>query len=186
MRNEKVLILVKQAMLAAVALILMYVVRFSIFPAAPYLEYDMADVPILIGTFMFGPFAGLALTAVVSALQWLLVSPQSGWVGALMHFFATGGFVLVAGFIYRRFHTKRGAIISLVLGSLTMIALMIPLNFIFTVHFNGLQLDAVKAMILPIIVPFNAIKAGINSVVTFMLYKATERLLFPKRRTGNS
>ena len=119
MRSKKVVWLVKMALLTALSLVLMYLVRFPIFPAAAYLEYDMADVPILIGTFMYGPGAGLLLTGVVSLLQWLLVSPQSGWVGGLMHFLATGGFVLVAGFLYQHKHTRKGAVLSLLLGTLT-------------------------------------------------------------------
>ena len=83
---------VKLGLLAAISILLVYLIHFPIFPAASYLEYDMADVPILIGTFLFGPLWGLLLTAVVSVLQWVLVSPASGWVGALMHFCATGGF----------------------------------------------------------------------------------------------
>ena len=82
---------VKLGLLAAISILLVYLIHFPIFPAASYLEYDMADVPILIGTFLFGPLWGLLLTAVVSVLQWVLVSPASGLVGALMHFCATGG-----------------------------------------------------------------------------------------------
>lgn len=108
MRNAKVKWLVEMALLCAMSLVLMYVVRFSIFPAAPYLEYDMADVPILIGTFLFGPVSGLILTLIVSLLQWITVSIASGWVGAVMHFFATGAFVLIAGLIYKRCTASRG------------------------------------------------------------------------------
>ena len=64
--------MVKLGMLTALSIILVYAIHFPIFPAASYLEYDMADVPILIGTFLYGPWWGLALTAVVSVLQWLL------------------------------------------------------------------------------------------------------------------
>ena len=170
MRNAKVKWLVEMALLCAMSLVLMYVVRFSIFPAAPYLEYDMADVPILIGTFLFGPVSGLSL------LQWITVSIASGWVGAVMHFFATGAFVLIAGLIYKKMHSLKGALIGLVCGSLVMIALMIPLNLIFTVHYNGVPAQVVQGMIWPILVPFNAIKAGINSVVTFLAYKPISRL----------
>ena len=97
--------LVKLGMLAALSILLVFLIHFPIFPTAAYLEYDMADVPILIGTFLFGPWWGLLLTGVVSLLQWLLVSPASGWVGAIMHFFATGSCVLVAGLLYRRKHS---------------------------------------------------------------------------------
>lgn len=90
MRNKRVEKLVKLALLCAMSLVLMYVVRFPLIPSLPFLEYDMADVPILIGAFMFGPLEGLLLTAVVSLLQALTVSAGSGWVGCAMHFFATG------------------------------------------------------------------------------------------------
>ena len=177
MRNKKVEWIVKMGVLCAVSLVLMYLVRFPIFPAASYLEYDMADVPILIGTFMFGPAAGLMLTAIVSILQWLLVSPASGWVGALMHFCATGGFVLAAGLIYRLRHTRGGAVIGLIAGIALMTALMIPLNLYFTVRYNGAPYEVVKALIVPIIIPFNLIKGGINSLVTFLLYKSVGKVL---------
>lgn len=177
MRSKKVEWLVKMALLTALSLALMYLVRFPIFPMAPYLEYDMADVPILIGTFMYGPGAGLLLTGTVSMLQWLLVSPQSGWVGGLMHFLATGGFVLAAGTLYHRFHTRKGAVLALIVGATAMTALMVPLNLWLTVHYNGAPLEAVKALIWPIIIPFNLIKGGVNAAVTFLVYKQAGKML---------
>ncbi len=175
--KDYVLKLVRLGLLAAMSLLLVYLIRFPIFPAASFLEYDMADVPILIGTFLYGPAAGLVLTLVVSVLQWLLVSPASGWIGAAMHFFATGAFVLVAGNLYQRHRTLKGAVVSLVLGAVTMIAMMIPLNLIFTGHFMGTPMDVVWSMMFPVIVPFNAIKAFGNGALTFLLYKAVGRAL---------
>ena len=127
--------MVTMAMLASVSILLMYLVRFPIFPAAPFLEYDMADVPILIGTFLFGPVSGLVLTIIVSIIQAMTVSASSTWIGAVMHIFATGSFVLVAGGIYHKIKTRKSAVLSLILGSLAMTLAMIPLNLIFTVRF---------------------------------------------------
>jgi len=169
--------LVKLGLLTAISILLVYLIHFPIFPAAAYLEYDMADVPILIGTFLFGPWWGLALTAVVSLLQWILVSPASGWVGALMHFFATGTCVLIAGTVYRRYHTLRGAVIGMVLGGIAQVLMMIPLNLIFTVHFNGAPQSVVLAMLPTVIVPFNMIKVGVNALLTFLLYKRVGKAL---------
>lgn len=168
--------LTRTSLLAALSLILVYFVHFPIFPAAPFLEYDMADVPILIGTFMFGPVSGLLLTAVVSVLQWLLISPAGGWVGAAMHFFATGTFVLTAGLLYRGFHSRVGAAFGLAFGSIAMILVMIPLNYIFTVNFYGTPKEVLDQMIWPVLVPFNTVKAGANSVLTFLLYKSVSKL----------
>ena len=169
--------LVKLGMLAALSLVLVYLIHFPLFPAASYLEYDMADVPILIGTFLFGPWWGLLLTAVVSILQALLVSTGSGWVGAVMHFCATGSCVVTAGFLYRRFHTRKGALLSLCCGIVIQVLMMIPLNLTLTVHFNGAPLEAVKAMLPTVIIPFNLIKAGVNALITFLIYKSVGKLL---------
>ncbi len=177
MKRENTNRLVHLGMLAGLSLLLVYIVHFPIFPGATFLEYDMADVPILIGTFLYGPLWGLALTAVVSVLQWLLISPASGWIGAMMHFCATGTFVLAAGLIYSRWRSRKGAVAGLLSGALGMILMMIPLNLIFTVHFMGVPREVVVDMLAPIIIPFNAIKTVANGTLTFLLYKSVARVL---------
>ena len=169
--------LVKLGMLTALSIILVYAIHFPIFPSASFLEYDMADVPILIGTFLYGPWWGLALTGVVSLLQWLLVSPQSLWVGAVMHFCATGVYVVAAGLIYRKQHTRTGALIGMAVGAVLQTLMMIPMNLIFTVHFFGVPREAVVALLPTAIIPFNAIKTVANSIITFLLYKRVAKLL---------
>ncbi len=169
--------LVTMAMLAGLSIVLMYLVRFPIIPGASFLEYDMADVPILIGTFLFGPVSGLVLAAVVSVIQGVTVSAASGWIGIVMHFIATGTFVIVAGLIYRWMQSRKGAVMGLVFGSLAMTGIMIPLNLIFTVYFLGVPTETVVAMLVPIIIPFNLAKAGINSVLTFFVYKPVSKIM---------
>lgn len=61
-RTQEVRKLAVMAMLVAVSVVLVYLVHFPIFPAAPFLEYDPADIPILIGAFAYGPLAGILLT----------------------------------------------------------------------------------------------------------------------------
>ena len=46
---------VKMGMMVAISVALVYFIHFPIFPAVAFLEYDPADIPILIGTFAFGP-----------------------------------------------------------------------------------------------------------------------------------
>ena len=177
--------LVKLGLLAAISVVLVPIVKFPIFPAAPFLEYDLADVPILIGTSMFGPIEGLLITVVVSILQWLLVSPASGWVGAVMHICATGAFVMVAGLIYKKKRTIGGAILALAAGALTMCIAMVPMNIFispFYILLFGIKETYPEAQSFYISeyiwysVAFNFIKAGINAVLTFLLYKATAKL----------
>jgi len=173
--------LVNLAMLAAVSILLVALIRFPIFPSASFLEYDFADIPILIGTFLYGPLAGLALTAVVSVLQGVTVSAQSGFLGIIMHFFATGAFVLVAGLIYSRKRTRKTAALALILGAVTMTAVMIPLNLLISPVLSQMTADnmpaevaqgIIREAIIPIFVPFNAIKACVNGLMTFAVYKA--------------
>lgn len=165
-------------MLAAISIILVATVHFPLIPAAPFLEYDPADVPILIGTFAFGPVAGFLLTVVVSVIQGATVSAASGGViGVIMHIFATGSCVLVAGNIYSRNKTKKTAAIALVIGALVMTAAMVVMNLIFTPIFMGAPMETVIAMLIPAIIPFNLLKSGINCAVTFLLYKSISHLL---------
>lgn len=182
--------LVKLGMLTALSLILVYAIHFPIFPAASFLEYDMADVPILIGTFLFGPWWGLALVGVVSVLQWLLVSPQSMWVGAVMHFFATGSYVVAAGLIYAHHKTRKAALIGMAVGCVLQTLMMIPMNLIFTVHFYGMAKEAVTALLPTAIIPFNAVKTVANSLITFLLYKRVshifEKNLLRKKQTNQT
>lgn len=174
-QNRKTNFLVKTAILAAMSVLLVYLIHFPIIPAAPFLEYDPADIPILIGTFMFGPLGGLVITAAACVVQGLTVSASSGIIGILMHFFATGSFVIVAGLIYGRFHTRRGAVAALLAGIVTMTAVMCAWNLIMTPIFMGTPRAAVTAMLVTVIIPFNLIKAGINALVTFVVYKSVSR-----------
>jgi len=169
--------LTQMAVLAAMSILLVYLIRFPIFPAAPFLEYDPADIPIFIGAFLFGPVGGLVLTGVVCVLQGLTVSSASGIIGILMHFFATGAFILVAGNIYKRNRTRKGAVIGLSFGVVAMTITMVIWNILLTPFFLGIPVEAVLPMILPIIVPFNIIKAGTNAAITFMVYKSVGKVL---------
>lgn len=42
------------AVLAAVSIVLVSFIHFPIFPAVPFLEYDPADISILMGSFLLG------------------------------------------------------------------------------------------------------------------------------------
>jgi len=169
------------AILAALSVVLVFLIHFPIFPQAVFLEYDPADIPILIATFAYGPLAGIAVAIVAAVVQGLTVSAQSGLYGILMHIISTGTYVLVAGFIYRFKRSHIGAVISLVCGVLTSAAVMVAANLIITPIFMGAPVEMVKGMLLPVIIPFNLLKSGVNGALTMMLYK-TARLALDKSR----
>lgn len=160
--------LAKMGMLTAISIVLVAMIRIP-FPLLPFLEYDPADISIIIGTFAYGPLAGLAITVVVSVIQGTMFS-TTGPYGILMHIIATGAFVIVAGLIYRKYKTKKSAAVALIAGTLTMTAIMMPANYFITALYFQMPQDAIVPM-LPGIALFNFLKAGINSIITFILYK---------------
>ncbi len=174
--------MVKMGVLAALSIVLMMIIRFPIIPGVTFLEYEPADVPILIGGFIFGPIPGLIITVVVSAIQAVTVSAGSGWIGALMHVIATGSFVLVSGVFYKKVHNLKGAIIGLIAGTITMTLIMIPLNLVFTTLFMGVPMETVVAMLVPAIIPFNLLKGLINSTLTVLVYKSVGKVLRADRK----
>ena len=89
-------------MLTALSIVLVYVIHFPLIPAAPFLEYDAADVPVLIGAMMLGPVSGLVTLLAVCLIQALTVSAASGWIGFMMHFIASSVLVLISSLIYKR------------------------------------------------------------------------------------
>lgn len=179
--KKQVLTTVQMAMFTALSIVLLYAVRFPLIPAAPFLEYDMADVPILLSALLLGPLPGLAVLLAACLIQALTVSAASGWIGFLMHFIASAALILIASPVFRK---SKGSLkmlaLGLVLGSLAMTVVMIPLNLVFTGIFMGTGVKAVASMLIPAIIPFNLLKAGINSAIAFALFvplkKAFEKL----------
>ena len=177
MKNERLKRLVVLAMLAAISVVLVWAVHVPLIPVVSFLEYDPADVPILFATMAYGPVGGVVLTGVVSVIQGLTVSAGSGAYGIIMHIIATSTLVLVAGGVYRLRHTRGGAVLGLVLGTLAMGLVMMPANHFITPAFTGWPVAQVDALLIPGILPFNLLKAGLNSGVTFVVYKTVSRYL---------
>lgn len=177
MKTSSVRKMVTMAILAAISIVLVMYTRFPIIPAAPYLMYEAADVPILLGGFVYGPVAGLIITIIAAFIQAITFDAGSGWVGFVMHVIATGTLVTVASLIYKKFHTFKGAILALISGCLAMTLIMIPTNLVITTNFWGMPLEVVQGMIVPILIPFNLIKSVANSVLVLLVYKTLRRVV---------
>jgi len=181
--SKKTSDIAKLGILGAISIVLVALIHIPIFPAVSFLEYDPADVPILIATFAMGPLQGFLLTVVVCVIQGVTVSAASGIYGIVMHIISTGCYVLVAGNMYKHKKTKKNAIMSLICGVVTWVLVMIPANLLLTpiyLQAIGLPPDAASATVKSLlgwIVLFNLIKSGINSVITFFLYKRVSPIL---------
>ena len=164
------------AMLAALA-VAVGLFKFPLFPAASFLEFDFADVPILLATLLYGPIPGLAALFTVSAIQAFFLG-GNGIIGFLMHFIASGAVVVLFGIVCRNKKSAARLTVSSVCGTLLMTALMVPINYIAIPLLFGAPREMVTDF-LPFIIPFNLIKAGVNtalaSVCWFPANKALSR-----------
>ena len=174
---KTVLGLAVMGMLAAIGIVLVAFVEFPLIPAADFLKYDPGDIPILIGGLLYGPIAGVVLTLLVSFAQ-SLIHGSGGPIGFIMHVVSTGAMVTAAGLIYRRGKgaatSAKGdarAVFALAVGVLVATAAMIGMNLWLTPIYTGAPREAVIKLLIPAIIPFNLLKAGINSAAAFLVYR---------------
>ena len=169
--------LVLLAMLAAVSYIIVATIRV---PVVLFLSYEPKDVIITMGGFLLGPMASFLISLVVSLVEMVTIS-STGPIGGLMNLISTCAFSCTAAIIYKKRHTMAGAIWGLGLGSVTMISVMLLWNWLITPLYMGVSREAVAGMLLPVFLPFNLLKACLNSAFFLMLYKP---LVGALRRTG--
>ncbi len=166
-KNERLRKMIVMAMLAAVSFLLVSTVRI---PVVLFLKYEPKDIAITIGGFLLGPLSSIIISAVVSLIEMVSIS-DTGIIGCLMNFLSTVSFSLTAAVIYKKSHTLKGAIIGLLTGSIAMICVMLLWNWLITPLYMGGTREAVAQMLLPVFLPFNVLKAGLNSALTLALYK---------------
>ncbi len=170
MKNSRTKNMTTMAMLAALAFLVMLVGRIPMVAAAPFLKYDPKDVIIIIGGFIFGPFAAFMISLVVSIIEMLTVS-ETGPIGAIMNLLSTCSFACLASVIYKKKHSIKGAVIGLVSGIALMVVVMLAWNYLLTPIYMGYPREAVAAMLLPVFLPFNLVKGGLNAGITLLIYK---------------
>ena len=160
--------LVLLAMLSAVAFLMVALIRV---PVVLFLSYEPKDVIITIAGFLLGPLASFIISLVVSTIEMFTIS-DTGFIGAIMNLLSTCAFSCTAALIYKRKHTLNGAVLGLIAGTVTMVAAMLLWNWLITpLYMTGTSRADVVKMLLPVFLPFNALKAGFNSALTLMLYK---------------
>ena len=166
-------------MLCAMAFALTAVSHFLIpplFPAASFLTFDPKDVVLAIGAMLLGPVPALVVTVIAALLEMVTFS-STGWIGFVMNVVASGAFILPGAFLYRRRRTWGNAVGGLLLGAVCMTAMMLLWNAFLTPLYMGMPRQAVAAMLLPVFLPFNLLKGGINAAVTLLVYKPLVKAL---------
>lgn len=175
-------------MLSAVAVVLM---AFEIpLPFAPvFYKIDFSEVPVLIGCFTMGPLAGAAIELLKNLLHVVISGTQTAGVGEVANFLIGCAFIVPAGVIYHKKHTRRGALIGMASGTVLMSVIGGVLNayVLLPVYAKafGMPLDAlvemgtevngnitsVATLVLFAVTPFNLLKGVLVSLVVFLIYK---------------
>lgn len=169
--------LVTMAVLVAIGWLISWI-ELPLIPAASFLKYDPSQVAMLVGSFTFGPLAGAVIGTLIAVLHW----STDGIVGVAMNVLAMLALGVPAGLIYKRDRTRKGAVIGLAVGSVAQILVMIAMNLLITPWFYGMPMSAVVALIPTAILPFNAAKVAINSVLAFLIYKSVENIVRPAKK----
>ena len=185
----------RTAVLSAISIIL-YVVPFlkfslPIFPT--FLEIHLDEIPAFIAGFAFGPLSGF-LVVLVKTLVKLPLTNTAG-VGELADFIYSAAFVIPAALIYKKHHTLKGALVSLLVATgvqlvvscfgttfimLDMYSILyhLPKSVILGMcqKINPAVKDLTWPFLLMVALPFNALKDAIVVLVTAILYKRLRNL----------
>lgn len=157
------------AMLTALAYVVMWISK--ILPSVnDFLDFDFKHVVICIGGFIYGPVSAGLITVVVCFIEMITISGTGPW-GCLMNIIGTASFCCTACYVYKKNHTMKGAVIGLSLGVIVMTALMLLWNYLVTPIYQGMPRSAIADMLVPVFLPFNLVKGGMNMAATLLLYK---------------
>ncbi|MDQ7794889.1 MAG: ECF transporter S component [bacterium] len=174
--GHRTAILVRVGVLAAVGFILMLLE----FPSgmAPHLQFDVGDLPALLGGFAMGPVAGLAVVFVRNAIFFFSGKDEAGWIGTLASLVSSLCLVGVAAVVYHQYHTLKGAILGLVGGILAATVVMVLANYYFFIPmYLGKIETSLLLQLLRVTALFNLAKGSMNAAATFLVYKRVRALL---------
>ncbi|NMA66929.1 MAG: ECF transporter S component [Clostridiaceae bacterium] len=200
MENTKTKYIAKVAILSALATVVMFIETPIPF-MPPFLKLDLSELIVLLGAFAMGPVAGILIELIKNLVH--VAFTITGGIGELANFIVGCAFVVPAAIIYKRNKNIKTAIIGLIVGSISMVIISTFMNYlviiplyikIFAEQFgmtfdqslqsiveSGAQKNSgiidFKTLILFGIVPFNAIKVIIISILTFITYKKVSPIL---------
>lgn len=139
-------------------------------PLVLFLKYDPKDIVIAIGGLIFGPLTSFSVAFIVSLVEMFTIS-ENGVLGFIMNVISSCSFACTAAFIYQRKRKPSGAIMGLLCGWGCMVCVMLLWNYLITPIYMGYPRQAVVKLLLPVFLPFNLVKGGLNAAITMLLYK---------------
>lgn len=188
-------------MFAAIAMILM-LFEFPVPFAPPFYELDFSELPILIGTFAFGPAAGVMMEFIKILLKLCVKGTSTAFVGDLANFVVGCSFILPASVVYAFRKTKKSAIAACITGTLTLTVFGTVFNAAYLLpafsELYGMPMDAILAagaevnplvtegnlvsFVAACVAPLNLIKGSSVSLVTLLIYKRLSPIIKSNHR----
>lgn len=188
-------------MFSALAMIIM-LFEFPVFFAPPFYELDFSELPILIGTFAFGPMAGVMMEFLKVLLKLCIKGTSTAFVGDLANFAVGCSFILPASVVYAFRKSKKSAIAACIVGTLTMTIFGTAFNAVYLLpafselfHLPMEEILAMGADVNPFVqegdifsfvaacvAPLNLIKGASVSIITLLVYKPLSPIIKSERR----
>ena len=186
----------RTAIFSAFAIIL-YVVpglqfKLPFFPG--FLEVHLDEIPLLIASFAYGPWCGVASLFIKTLVKLPMTSTMC--VGELCDFICSLAFILPSALIYKKHRKFIGAVIALLVGMVSQIFVSgfvvtyIILNFymkvmnlpefviIGMINAVGIKIKSLSwSYMFYVSYPFNAFKDSIVVVATILIYKRLHVLI---------
>lgn len=179
---------VQIGMLSAIAIILM---QFEVpLPfAPPFYKIDFSEIPVLVGCFVMGPLAGAVVELIKVILNMVISGTTTGGVGDIANFLIGCAMCIPAGMIYKKYHTKKSALVGMTVGTIFMTAIGCLLNAyvllpvyakVFELPMDALiemgtavnpSITGVSTFVILAVAPFNLLKGVLVSLIVFLTYK---------------
>lgn len=176
---------------------ILYILKFPMPFAFPgFLEFKFADIPILIGSFALGPISGAVIVVVGLLIKLVFKGTTTIFVGDLSDFLTSCALAVVAGIIYSKKRTFKGALISMAAGTAAEVTVAILANRFILIPFFAEQygFGAVVGMMKSLfpditaenfynyylwasVLPFNLLRCIVAVLVTLPVYKRTSKLI---------
>lgn len=190
--KDRVRVITVTGVLSAVAFLLQLIEIPLPMLMPTFIKFDFSDLPALIGSFALGPVCGIVIELIKNVLHALLATGSFG-VGELSNFVLGAVFVGVAGCIYRRSRSKKGALIASLAGAIVMAAISFPSNLfiVYPVYYQFMPEETILAAYQTILpgmksvaesllvfnVPFTFVKGILDVAITFAVYKKISPIL---------
>ena len=177
MKKSKIDLVVKVGVFSAIAFVLQWIGSMMPFKVGGFLEIEFSDLPAVIMAFSMGPVAGVLVELIKNILHTPITT--TGFVGEFANFVINGCYVLVCGLVYRKMRTKKGAVIAMIMGILSLVitGFFVNLLVMLPLYMPDAPFGAKLAIVAGTIIPFNFVKGIVQGIITMFIYKKISVLL---------